>query len=398
MLHQFKGIALCAVGMEPVCSRELSKLGLRVLDRKAGRLGFALDPADPALSLATANIGLRSAQRVLIELGRFPAKDFDQYFDGMKSLPWELCCFKDSALVIDRVRSHDSALAAQTSLQAMGQKAAYTRLMEHYRMRTMPATANKVAARVYMDSDVCTVGVDSSGDPLSKRGYRKRSVEAPLNESVAAGLLFLSGWNRRYSLLDPFCGSGTIAIEAALFALDFAPGLQRRFALEAMPFASAKKIQTLRSSFESRIRQDVDVEIAASDIDPGALEAARQNAYDAGVSDWIDFRLAKAQDCEPGAKRGFILANPPYGKRLGTPEEAAELYASLSSLRGRFEEAGWGMGFVAEREDFGDSFGKAPVSSTRILSGAEELWFHWYPQRKDEAGASRAPEVDSGEK
>lgn len=384
MAHELKGIALCAVGMESICSKELAKLGLRVLDRKPGRLGFALDKADPASSLAKANIGLRCAQRVLLELGHFPARDFDQFFDGMKSLPWELCCFKDSALVIDRVRSHDSALAAQTSIQAMGQKAAYTRLMEHYRMRTMPATANKVAARVYLDSDVCTVGVDSSGEPLSKRGYRKRSVEAPLNEAVAAGLLFLSGWNRRYALLDPFCGSGTIAIEAALFALDFAPGLQRRFALEAMPFASARTIGAVRESFEARIRQDVDVEIVASDIDPGALEAARQNAYDAGVSDWIEFRLAKAQESLPGAKRGFLLANPPYGKRLGTEEEAAELYSSLSSMRARFEEAGWGMGFVAEREDFGEIFGRAPATSTRILSGSEELWFHWYPQPKDE--------------
>ena len=386
MTNILSGMALCAVGLEKVTANELERLGFKTGDRRGGRVQFALDAANPARSLAIANIGLRTAERVLFELGSFPAADFDQYFDGLKSLPWELCCFKDSGIVIDKARSHGSTLAAQTSLQAMGQKAAYSHLSEHYRMRTMPATGNMVTARVYLDRDVCTVGVDSSGEALHKRGYRKRTVLAPLKETVAAGLLFLSGWNRKHPLIDPFCGSGTIAIEAALYALDFAPGLMRRFALEDMPIASHPMMASVREEFEAKIRRDVEMDISASDIDPGALESARGNAYDAGIADWITFDLKKAEDLVPRGERGYLIGNPPYGKRLGSPEEAADLYGKLSGMRDRFSEALWGMGFIADREDFPELFGLPAGSSRHIVNGAEEQWFHWFPAAAGSAG------------
>jgi putative N6-adenine-specific DNA methylase len=396
MTNVINGIALCAVGLEKVTANELEHLGFKTGERRGGRVQFALDPKDPARGLAVANIGLRTAERVLFELGSFPAADFDQYFDGLRSLPWELCCFKDSSLVIDKARSHESALSAQTSLQAMGQKAAYSRLAEHYRMHSMPATGNKVTARVYLDRDTCTVGVDSSGEALHKRGYRKRTVLAPLKETIAAGLIFLSGWNRKYPLIDPFCGSGTIAIEAALYALDFAPGLMRRFALEDMPLASHGVITSVRDEFEAKIRRDVHVDISGSDIDPGALESARGNAYDAGISDWISFDLKRAEDLVPKGDRGYLIGNPPYGKRMGSEEESVELYGNLSGLRDRFSEAGWGMGFITDREDFPSLFGKDAGSSRHIVNGAEEQWFHWFPAASSGSAtsggaASRAP-------
>lgn len=376
---QLRGIALCAVGLEKIASQEITRLGLETVERRPGRIYFSVNENKLAGELAIANIGLRTAERVLLELGRFRAPDFDAFFEGIRALPWEICCYKDSKLHIERVRSHDSKLAAQTSLQAMAQKAAYSRLMETYRMRTMPETGNAVGARVYLDKDECSIGVDTSGDPLHKRGYRKRVVLAPLKETIAASLLFFSGWNRKYALLDPFCGSGTIAIEAALYALDFAPGLMRRFAFEAMPSVSPRLIEEARASFEAKIRHDVQVEIRASDIDPDALNAARGNADDAGVLDWIDFDLKKAEDATPFAEKGYLLANPPYGNRLGTEEEAAALYGGLSDMRDRFSQAGWGMGFITGREDFGSVFGLAPDTVHHILNGAEEQWFHWYP-------------------
>ena len=379
MKKEIRGIALCAVGLEKVTAHELERLGFKTGEKGGGRVHFVLEEKDPARSLASANIGLRTAERVLLELGSFPAADFDQYFDGLKSLPWELCCFKDSALTIDKVRSHGSALSAQTSLQAMGQKAAYSHLMESYNMRSMPATGNKVMVRVYLDRDTCTVGVDTSGEPLHKRGYRKRTVLAPLKETVAAGLLFLSGWNRKYPLVDPFCGSGTIAIEAALYALDFAPGLMRRFALEEMPMASPGMMAAVREGFEAKIRKDVEVDIFASDIDSDALESARKNAYDAGISDWISFDLKKAEDLVPKREKGYLIGNPPYGKRMGSEEEAHELYGRLSPMRDRFSEAGWGMGFITDKEDFASVFGMEETSSRHIVNGAEEQWFHWFP-------------------
>jgi putative N6-adenine-specific DNA methylase len=379
MIAMLRGIALCAVGLEKIAAQELERLGFRLLERNPGRVYFKLDEKNLARDLAKANIGLRTVERVLLEMGSFQAPDFDAYFDGMRSLPWELCCFKDSAIHIDRVRSHASALAAQTSLQAMGQKAVYSRLMETYDMRTMPANGNRVSVRVYLDKDICSVGVDTSGDPLHKRGYRKKAVMAPLKETVAASLLFFSGWNRKFPLVDPFCGSGTIAIEAAMYALDMAPGLMRRFAFESMPMSSPKTIELVRDEFEAKIRNDVEFDIHASDIDSEALEAARSNAYSAGISDWIDFRLAKAETLKPHRDQGYVLANPPYGNRMGTEEEAIALYGDLSDMRDCFREAGWGLGFITAREDFASLFGIEPQIIKHLVNGAEEQWFHWYP-------------------
>ena len=376
-----RGIALCAVGLEKIAWQEIARLGLNPVERRAGRVYFGLEEKTLTRDLATANIGLRTVERVLLELGRFSASDFDAFFEGVKALPWELCCFKDSKLHIDKVRSHASKLFAQTSLQGMTQKAAYSRLMDLYAMRSMPETGNIVSARVYVDNDECSVGIDTSGDPLHKRGYRKSAVLAPLKETIAASLLFFSGWNRKYALLDPFCGSGTIAIEAALYALDFAPGLVRRFSFESMPVVSARALAEVRESFEARIRNDVEVDIRASDIDPEALTAARSNANEAGIQDWIIFEEKKAEDVGPFAPKGYLIGNPPYGKRLGTEEEAAELYASLSEMRDRFTAGGWGMGFITDKEDFGTQFGLEPDSVRHIVNGAEEQWFHWFPSK-----------------
>lgn len=384
MGKNYRAVALCAVGIEKICAAEIERLGFKVADRSPGRIYVAVDEAGLARDLAWLNIGLRTAERVLLELGNFPARDFDAYYEGIQSLSWELCCFKDSSIHIERVRSHDSALAAQTSLQAMGQKAAYARLMQAYSMKTMPATGNAVAARIYMEKDRCSVGVDTSGNPLHKRGYRKRTVLAPLKETIAASLLFLSGWNRKFSLADPFCGSGTIAIEAALFALDFAPGLMRKFAFESMPFGSRKAVEDVRDQFEARIRSDVEVEIFASDIDPEALESAKKNAYDAGVGDWIRWSQGRAQDSRPGERKGYLLANPPYGSRMGDEDQARELYAQLAPMRDAYLEAGWGIGFVTDKEDFGASFGLEPQIIRHFFNGAEEQWFHWFPPRKNE--------------
>jgi putative N6-adenine-specific DNA methylase len=372
-------LALCAVGLEKIAAQELTRLGFKTLGRSAGRVEFQVGEATLATDLAKANIGLRTVERVLLQLGRFEAADFDAFYEGVNSLPWETCCFKDSKLHIERVRTHDSVLSSQSSLQAMAQKAAYDRLMKITGMRSMPETGNVVAARVYMENDVCTIGVDTSGDALHKRGYRAQAVAAPLKETIAASLLFLSGWNRKYALLDPFCGSGTIAIEAALYALDFAPGLARRFAFESMPVSNPGSVVTVREEFESRIRKDVEFTIRASDADPAAVKIARSNAELAGIEDWIEFSVGKAEEVEPFSDKGYLIANPPYGNRLGTAEESHALYERLGDMRERFSNAGWGMGFITDIEDFGDYFGLKAPTARRIMNGAEEQWFHWYP-------------------
>lgn len=379
MDKSLKGIALCALGLEKTVSNELSRLGLEPGERSPGKVYFALGEKDLARRLSLANMGLRVAERVLIELGRFPAPDFDAFYEGVAALPWELCCFKDTKLHIERVRTNKSNLSAQVSLQSMGQKAAYASLMATYGMRTMPETGNIVSARIYLDDNLCSIGIDTSGEALHKRGYRTSPVEAPLKETIAAALLFLSGWNRKYPFYDPFCGSGTIAIEAALYALDFAPGLSRTFGFEAMPCVSARTVDEVRSELEARIRNDVEFEIRGSDLDMRAVEAARRNASQAGIADWLRFDTGRAEDASPRRERGFLISNPPYGKRLGTEEEAISLYQTFAPAARRYAEAGWGLGFITDREDFCDYLDMKPDSIRHIVNGAEEQWFHWLP-------------------
>jgi putative N6-adenine-specific DNA methylase len=368
-----RGLALCAIGLEKICAHELDRLDLPCVERGAGRLTFtAGSGAVPvAAALQRANLRLRTAERILLELGKFPAGDFDELFEGVRALPWELCMTGEDRIVIERVRSRDSRLTAQTALQSVAHKAAYERMMRLGRLKRMPETGEAIGVRLYLEDDVCTVGVDCSGEALHKRGYRKQAGLAPLKETVAAGLLFLSGWTRRQALVDPFCGSGSIAIEAALYAVDRAPGLGRNFSLSAMPFADP--------AYLKREREDVQVRIRASDADPSAIAIARANAARAGVADIIEFTQAKAEDILPTAEPGQLLANPPYGERLGTPEEARALYGRLSGMRDRFIGAGWTMGFITNSPDFGLHFGLKPANSRHIVNGAEEQWFHHYP-------------------
>jgi putative N6-adenine-specific DNA methylase len=341
-------------------------------------------PEQAAASLMRANLCLRSAERILVELGRFRALDFDQLFETVRAMPWELYFRREDRLVIERVRIKASRLAAQTSVQSVVHKAVYERLLAAYKIVRMPETGRERGLRVYLDSDDCILGLDTSGDALHKRGYRLAVAQAPLKETIAAGILFLSGWNRRLPLLDPFCGSGTIAVEAALLAMDRAPGLGRAFALEDMPFALGGNARggpmALAAEVEAakaRVRRDAEFRIVGSDADPRALEAARANAARAGVAAGLEFRIGKAEDSKPEYETGSLLCNPPYGERLGTVEAAEATYRSLGETAARF--SGWGLGFVTNRPDFGDFFGRYAITVHKIINGAEEQWFHWYP-------------------
>ena len=392
------GLALCALGLEKVLQSEIEHIGLKSAGREAGRVRFELG-AEPAAALMRANLCLRCAERILIEVGYFHAENFDELFENVRELPWELYFRRDDKLVIERVRLRDSRLAAQTSVESVAHKAVYERLGAVFNLSRLPEAGQERSLRVYIESDRCLLGLDTSGEALHRRGYRRNSVEAPLKETVAAGMLFLSGWNRRIPLLDPFCGSGTIGVEAALLATDRAPGLGRAFALEGMPFAKAKALGAETEAAKARVRRDVEFRITCSDADPRALEAARANAALAGVAAGLEFRKAKAEDAAPEYEKGYLLCNPPYGERLGTVGEAEELYRRMGGTAARFD--GWGLGFIVNRPDFGDFFGGYAASTTKIVNGSEEQWFEWYapgaersavrPEREDRSGRGPRP-------
>ena len=359
MERSLRAFALCAIGLEKVLANELARIGLSVSSRSPGRVFFETDVA----GLFRANLCLRTAERVLIEAARFPAPDFDALFEGVRSVRWEDYFAEEDRLVIERVRIRDSQLSAQTSVQSVVHKAVYERLGKAYGLQRLPETGREGSARVYLEGDECLIGLDTSGEALHKRGYRRSTVEAPLKETLAAGCLLLSGWNRRIPLLDPFCGSGTILIEAALFALDIAPGLGRSFALEDLPLADAAAFKAEREAAKARVRSDEELSLAGSDLDESALAAAKANAERAGVGAHIAWKRGKAEDAQPSAPSGYLLCNPPYGNRLGSEEEAEALYRRLGELAPAFK--GWGLGFVTNRPDFGNFFGAGPRPSTR---------------------------------
>jgi putative N6-adenine-specific DNA methylase len=369
----YSAIALCALGLERVLFAELERIGLKPESRSTGRVYFKTDAA----GLFRANLLLRTAERILLEVARFQAPDFDALFEGAREPAWELFFAPEDRLVIERVRCKDSKLAAQTSVQSVVHKAIYEKLGAVHGLSRLPETGLERSLRVYLEDDVCTIGLDLSGDALHRRGYRQSSGEAPLKETLAAGVLLLAGWNRRLPLYDPFCGSGTLLIEAGLFGLDIAPGLKRKFAFETMPMAELQVFEAEREAARARIRTDVELVLVGSDTNAEVLAAAEANAALAGLGGIIKFSVGKAEDAAPFAPEGVLIANPPYGERLGTEEEALDLYRRLAPFAARFK--GWGLGFVTNRSDFGKYFGRRAVSEHKIINGAEDQWFHWYP-------------------
>ncbi|MDR2491023.1 MAG: class I SAM-dependent RNA methyltransferase, partial [Spirochaetaceae bacterium] len=331
----YTACAFCAVGAEKICSNEIRKLNVQaapaappytILDTGWGRVHFQTGLA----GLYQALFALRTADRIMLRLARYDAPDFDALFDGIKNTELENFIPREAGIVISKVRSNRSKLAAETSIQAVSHKAAAERLCAAYGLRRLPEPAPGASCelRVFLEKDKAELLLDLSGAPLFKRGYRQRGGAAPLRETTAAALLLACGWRRKYPLYDPYCGSGTIAIEAALYACDFAPNLLRPFALDRLLVADNALREQIRAALLGRIRQDAVFSIWGSDTDGEAITTARQNIQQffaaAGLSpaSMPVFYVQPADKAKTyGNEPGFVVTNPPYGRRLGTPEE-----------------------------------------------------------------------------
>ncbi len=357
-------VALCAVGAEKILGNEIKHLGYKLAASSAekvpGRVAF-LGDSD---SLFLANLCLRTADRVFLEVTEFPADNFDLLFDGIYAAPWQNYFKKDSRVVVDKVRVYKSRLESEHTIQAMAQKAIYKKLGEVWRMNVLPETGAQSDVRIYVENDRVQVLLDLSGQPLHKRGYRTQGGLAPMRETMAAILLQMMLWRRKTPLHDPFCGSGTIPIEALFYACDVAPGLGRNFAIENLPFFNKKRAEELRRIEAEKIRTDVEIRITGSDIDEGAIENAKQNVERACVmvgralqsigSDAkikrVDFVRADFKDLSAPYTQGLLLSNPPYGERLGDAAQAEILYKEMSCLFENFPN--WQMGFITSHREF----------------------------------------------
>ena len=379
-------VALCAVGAERILGNEIKHLGYKLKGNAPGRVSFFGD--DDALFKA--NLCLRTADRLYLQLAEYDALDFDALYDGTYAVNWQDYLRKDSRVIVDKVRSYKSKLNSEHSIQGIVHKAIYSKLGDVWKMSSMPETGEESDIRVYVDENKVLVLLDLSGLPLHKRGYRVDGGIAPLRETLAATLLQEMMWRRKTPLHDPFCGSGTIAIEATLYAFNVAPGFGRRFALENLPIYNEKRAEEIKAEEAAKIRTDVEVRITGSDIDDAAVERSKKNAEYAcvmagralksiGISAHIprpDFIQSDFADLEAPYDEGLILCNPPYGERLGDADQARELYKKMSSLWTDFN--GWDIGVITSNEEFQENFGHKTSAIKKLKAGNLDTSFYIY--------------------
>lgn len=379
-------VALCAVGAEKILGNEIKHLGYKLISNAPGRVSFSGD--DDALFRA--NLCLRTADRVYLQLTSYNAHNFDDLYDGAYAINWQDFLKKDSRIVVDKVRTYKSKLNSEHSIQGMVHKAIYSKLGDVWHMSSLPETGEQSDIRIYVDDNNVLILLDLSGLPLHKRGYRVDGGIAPLRETTAAVLLQEMMWRRKTPLHDPFCGSGTIAIEATLYAFNVAPGLGRRFAIENLPFYNEKRANEIKQNEASQIRTDVEVRITGSDIDDKAVARAKQNAEYAcvmagralksiGLSKHIqrpDFIQSDFADLAAPYDSGLLLCNPPYGERLEDEESARELYKKMDSLWTEFP--GWDLGVITSNKDFLDSFGHKTSNIKKLKAGNLDTAFYIY--------------------
>lgn len=379
-------VAVCAIGAEKILGNEIKLLGYRLAGNAPGRVFFEGD--DDALFRS--NLCLRTADRVYLLMARYKAEDFDQLFDGVYSINWQDFFRKDTKVTVDKVRSYKSKLNSEHSVQAMVQKAIYKKLGDCWNMSALPETGEKSDIRVYLDNNEALILLDLSGLPLHKRGYRTDGGTAPLRETTAAILLQMMMWKRKTPFHDPFCGSGTLPIEATLFAFNIAPGFGRRFALENLPIFNKDRALEIKKAEAEKIRTDVEVRITGTDIDPSAVQRARLNAEHACVSAgralksigidahlWRpDFQVSDFKDIQAPFENGMIICNPPYGERLGDENQASELYSDMRSLFEDFK--GWQIGVITAHKKFQENIGRYASVLKSIKSGNLDTTFYIY--------------------
>ena len=349
-------------GLEGICAGEARHLGLPEVRAENGRVLCTGTEAD----LPRLNLNLRTGERVLLLLGTFPARDFDALFEGTRALPWERFIPRDGQFPV-KGHSLNSALRSVPACQSIVKKAIAARLGAEYGLNTLPETGALHQVQFAIMGDEAALMLDTSGPGLHKRGYRAQGVAAPLRETLAAGLVLLSRYKGRDPLCDPFCGSGTIPIEAALIAKNRAPGLDRSFA--AQKWKSMDPRLWMDAAEEAQDKEfHGQYDIWGGDIDPAAVELARHNAALAGVEDCVRFETADAGKFHRGSEYGQLVTNPPYGERLLEKAEAEALYRAFGKAWDKFPE-GWKLYLLSSHTEFERTFGKRADKKRKLYNG-----------------------------
>lgn len=359
---KLKLVATCLFGLEKLLGEEIDALGLKRLETIDGRVTFEGDPID----VARANLHLRCAEHVFIALGSAPVYSFNDLFEAVKALPWEEWIGKSDAFPV-KGHSIKSKLYSVPDCQSIVKKAIVDRLSSHYGVRWLAEAGVKYQIEFFLFKDVVTLMIDTSGIPLHKRGYRPTAGPAPLRETLAAALALTARPREDVLFWDPMCGSGTIAIEAALILANKAPGLGREFAAEVFPQIPKKLWDEARKAAEAQIKTDSPYEVYASDIDDAILDVTYENALRAGVEEHMNIFQADARKIKKLDRRGTVVCNPPYGERLMTPAEAEQLYRDMG--RAFADLAPWQIYIITSHPQFERFYGRRADKTRKLYNG-----------------------------
>ncbi|MBE5894567.1 MAG: class I SAM-dependent RNA methyltransferase [Lachnospiraceae bacterium] len=372
-MKRYELMAPCHFGLESVLKKEIIDLGYDVSKVEDGRVTFVGD----AEAVCRANVNLRTAERVLIKVGSFHAETFEELFQGTKSLPWEDFVPKDGKFWVAKAASVKSKLFSPSDIQSIMKKAMVERMKSHYHTEWFEESGEKFPVRVFLMKDAVTVGLDTTGDSLHKRGYRKLTSKAPIAENLAAALIMLTPWRKDRILVDPFCGSGTFPIEAAMMAANIAPGMNREFLSMEWPHLIPKQLwyDTFEEAREA-VNMDVETDIQGYDMDPEMVRIARENARLAGVEALIHFQVRPVQQLSHPKKYGFIITNPPYGERLEEKKDLPALYAAVGERYKNLDA--WSLYLITAYDKVEQDIGRKADKNRKIYNGMMKTYFYQF--------------------
>lgn len=383
MMVTYELIAPCHFGLESVLKKEIYDLGYEIVSVEDGKVTFEGDSE----AVVRANINLRTTERILIKVGQFKAETFTELFDKTKELPWEEFIPVDGKFWVTKANSINSKLFSGSDIQSIVKKAIVERLKGCYNVSWFKEDGTSYPLRVTIHKDVVTIGLDTTGDSLHKRGYRPMAGKAPISECLAAALIKLTPWNKDRILVDPFCGSGTFPIEAAMMAANIAPGLNRGFTAESWENIIPKKEwYDAVTEANDNIERNIATDIQGYDLDPHVIEIARSNAVNAGVDKMIHFQQRGVDKLSHAKKYGFIITNPPYGERLEDKESLPGIYETFGK---RFAELdSWSAYMITSYEDAEKYFGRKADKNRKIYNGMIKTYFYSFlgpkpPKRKE---------------
>jgi putative N6-adenine-specific DNA methylase len=366
-------IAPCHFGLEAVLKREITDLGYEVAEVTDGKVSFYGDWA----AVCYANVFLRTAERILVKAGSFHAESFEDLFQGTRAIPWEELIPKDGRFWVAKATSVKSRLFSPRDIQSIMKKAMVERMAAHYHLTQFPESGADYPVRVTILKDEVTVGIDTTGTSLHKRGYRLMTAKAPISETLAAALIMLTPWKKDRILVDPFCGSGTFPIEAAMMAAGIAPGMNREFLAEQWENLIPKKAwYDAVDDASSRIDDRIETDIQGYDIDGEVVRAARENARNAGVDHLIHFQQRPVSELRHPKKYGFVITNPPYGERLEDRKALPALYREIGQAFRGLDS--WSEYIITSYEDAERYIGKKADKNRKIYNGMIKTYFYQY--------------------